>query len=289
MVKIRGQKQEVEEVKIKPGQPIFLTKEIRWLIFTAALIFSQNMITVSSQIAVGDWEFWTTWKDYGFFILPISWIAATHFPVISYVFKRFFNVYGGATMATLLWMAQRFIMVWMFFSLAEGYPLTFVLPPVYILGAIAADLLILFFYNFKGMYLIISGAASSLLALLGSYWFDDTPWLTQVVRYPDPLHPGTYYTMPMYALINMVIQRAPIPAYITYQWTWITPERSFYQPIVIAALTAAIMGVIWAGFAYIFLWGILKLYDNGMKYVRKLPPPEDLVPAEYLAEEQKRR
>lgn len=49
------------------------------------------------------------------------------------------------------------------------------------------------------------------------------------------------------------------------------------------------MGVIWAGFAYIFLWGILKLYDNGMKYVRKLPPPEDLVPAEYLAEEHKRR
>lgn len=71
----------------------------------------------------------------------------------------------------------------------------------------------------------------------------------------------------MYALINMVIQRAPIPAYITYQWTWITPERSFYQPIVIAAITAVIMGVIWAGFAYIFLWGILKLYDNGMKYI----------------------
>src|SRR2546426_11944981 len=44
--------------------PFFTTKVITFIAFTATLIFSQNMFAVSSQIGVGDWEFWIDWKDY---------------------------------------------------------------------------------------------------------------------------------------------------------------------------------------------------------------------------------
>ena len=44
--------------------PFFTTKVITFIAFTATLIFSQNMFSVSSQIGVGDWEFWLDWKDY---------------------------------------------------------------------------------------------------------------------------------------------------------------------------------------------------------------------------------
>jgi hypothetical protein len=51
---------------------------------TALLIFSQNMLTVSSQIGVGDWEFWIDWKDFAWAPFVYTWLVATHFPDVSY-------------------------------------------------------------------------------------------------------------------------------------------------------------------------------------------------------------
>src|SRR2546428_7613910 len=96
------------------AKPIFTTRVITFIAFTATLIFSQNMLSVSSQIGVGDWEFWHDLKDYAWAPFVYTWLVAVHFPVYSYVVNKFFKVYFGATVVLMFFFLQRNLMIQLF-------------------------------------------------------------------------------------------------------------------------------------------------------------------------------
>jgi len=59
------------------AKPIFTTRVITFIAFTATLIFSQNMLSVSSQIGVGDWD---SGSIEGLCVAPFvyTWLVAVH-------------------------------------------------------------------------------------------------------------------------------------------------------------------------------------------------------------------
>src|SRR5207244_5724583 len=91
--------------------PFFSTKAVSIIAFTATLIFSQNMLSVSSQIGVGDWEFWIDWKDYAWAPFVFPWLVAIHFLVYSCGFNKFFKIHLGATLVPLCWFLQHRLIV----------------------------------------------------------------------------------------------------------------------------------------------------------------------------------
>jgi len=111
------------------AKPIFTTRVITFIAFTATLIFSQNMLSVSSQIGVGDWEFWIDWKDYAWAPFVYTWLVAVHFPVYSYVFNKFFKVYFGSTLVLMFFFLQRNLMIQLFYVGMNNYPFNFVQLP----------------------------------------------------------------------------------------------------------------------------------------------------------------
>ncbi|MCS7095129.1 MAG: methane monooxygenase/ammonia monooxygenase subunit A [Thaumarchaeota archaeon] len=251
-------------------QPIFFTRTIRWIAFTATLIFSQNMLTVSSQIGVGDWEFWIDWKDWGFAPFVFTWLVATHFPIYSLVFKRFFNLYFGATMTFAFWYIQRNIMVYFFFVEMNNYPFNYVQVPSYLFSALATDLTLFVMKDrHPGLYILISSSIAGALTAPSVLVWHNLPFMMTEVAYPDPVNPETTHIMPIWYLIRMVVPKAPIPAYISEAWSWPHPYRSFYEPIQIMAGTMGVMGAIWAGFTYIFYWAIFRGVEKTTKYFQE--------------------
>ncbi len=242
----------------------FNTKVITFIAFTATLIFSQNMFTVSSQIGVGDWEFWIDWKDFAWAPFVYTWIVAVHFPIFSYVFNKFFKIYFGATLVLMFWFLQRTVMINLFYVGMNNYPFNFVQLPSYLLPAMATDLTLILFGLRKhmGLYVLISCFLAGVLVVPGHYLFLNVPFLASYVTYPDPLMVGQTHAMPVWSLIRMVVPKAPIPAYIAEGFTWPLPYRSFYDPAIIMTGFMGIMGAFWAGPAYIFLksifWGVEK-------------------------------
>lgn len=248
------------------GKPIFTTKVITMIAFTATLIFSQNMFAVSSQIGVGDWEFWIDWKDYAWAPFVYTWIVAVHFPIYSWVFHKFFKIYFGATLALMFWFLQRTLMIDLFYVGMNNYPYNYVQPPSYLLSAIASDFVLILFglKNRMGLYVLSSCFLAGLAVVPGHALFLNTPFLATVATYPDPLG-GAAHTMPVWEIIRMVIPKAPIPAYISEAWTWPLPYRSFYDPYIIIAANMGIMGIVWAGPAWIFLKSIFYGYEKAIK------------------------
>src|SRR2546427_12566293 len=92
--------------EVAAAKPFFTTRAITFIAFTATLIFSQNMFSVSSQIGVGDWEFWIDWKGYGWAPFVYTWIVAVNFPVYSYVLNKFFKVYFGLMVVLMICFLQ---------------------------------------------------------------------------------------------------------------------------------------------------------------------------------------
>src|SRR5205807_745164 len=135
--------------------PFFTTKVITFIAFTATLIFSQNMFAVSSQIGVGDWEFWIDWKDYAWAPFVYTWIVAVHFPVYSWIFNKFFKLYFGSTLVLMFWFLQRTLMIQLLIPMvpipsyiAEGF--TWPLP----------------YISFYGQYIIMTG----FMGIMGVVW-----------------------------------------------------------------------------------------------------------------------
>lgn len=240
-------------------KPIFTTKVITFIAFTATLIFSQNMFAVSSQIGVGDWEFWIDWKDYVWAPFVYTWIVAVHFPVYSYLFNRFFNIYFGSTLVLMFWFLQRTLMIDIFFVGMNNYPFNYVQAPSYLLPALATDIALILFGLKKhmGLYVLVAAFLAGLAVVPGHALFLNVPFLaTYVPAYPDPLIAGQTHGMYVWEIIRMVIPKAPIPAYISEGWTWPLAYRGFYDPYIIATAFMGIMGVVWSGFTYIFLKSI---------------------------------
>jgi hypothetical protein len=248
--------------------PFFTTKVITFIAFTATLIFSQNMFSVSSQIGVGDWEFWIDWKDYAWAPFVYTWIVAVHFPIFSYVFNRFFKIYFGATLVLMFWFLQRTLMVNLFYVGMNNYPFNYVQLPSYLLPAMATDFTLILFGLRKhmGLYVLISCFLAGVLVVPGHALFLNVPFLASTVTYPDPLTVGQTHLMPVWSLIRMVIPKAPIPSYIAEGFTWPLPYRSFYDPVIIMTGFMGIMGVVWSGFTYIFLKAIFYAVEKTTKH-----------------------
>src|SRR5216117_4186760 len=248
--------------------PFFTTRAITFIAFTATLIFSQNMFSVSSQIGVGDWEFWIDWKDYAWAPFVYTWIVAVHFPVYSWVFNKFFKVYFGATLVLMFFFLQRTLMVQLFYVGMNNYPFNYVQLPSYLLPAMATDFTLILFGLKKhmGLYVLISCFLAGVLVVPGHFFFLNVPFLLTNVVYPDPLNTATNHVMPMWSVIRMVIPKAPIPAYIAEQFTWPLPYRSFYDPYIIMTGFMGIMGVVWSGFTYIFLKAIFYAIGKTTKH-----------------------
>ena len=245
----------VEEAVVKP---IFSTKVITFIAFTATLIFSQNMFAVSSQIGVGDWEFWIDWKDYVWAPFVFTWIVAVHFPVYSYLFNAFFKIHFGATLVLMFWFLQRELMIQIFYVGMNNYPFNYVQLPSYLLPAIATDFALILFGLKKhmGLYVLVASTLAGLAVIPSHVLFLNVPFLATAVTYPDPLVLGQTHGMYVWEVIRMVIIKAPIPVYISEAWTWPLAYRGFYDPYILSAAFMAIMGVVWSGFTYIFLKSI---------------------------------
>lgn len=253
-----------EEAVVKP---IFTTKVITFIAFTATLIFSQNMFAVSSQIGVGDWEFWIDWKDYLWAPFVYTWIVAVHFPIYSFLFHRFFKIYFGATMVLMFWFLQRTLMVQLFYVGMNNYPFNYVQLPSYLLPAIATDTALILFglKRHMGLYVLVACFLAGLAVVPGHALFLNVPFLATQVTYPDPLTAGQTHLMPVWEVIRMVIPKAPIPAYIAEGFTWPTAYRAFYDPYIIMTAFMGIMGVVWSGFTYIFLKSIFYGLEKTIK------------------------
>jgi len=250
------------------AKPIFTTRVITFIAFTATLIFSQNMFSVSSQIGVGDWEFWIDWKDYAWAPFVYTWIVAVHFPIYSYVFNKFFKINFGATLVLMFWFLQRNLMVQLFYVGMNNYPFNYVQLPSYLLPAMATDFTLILFGLRKhmGLYVLISCFLAGVLVVPGHFLFLNVPFLLTNVVTPDPLNALVSHTEPMWYLIRMVIPKAPIPSYIAEQFTWPLPYRSFYDPYIIMTGFMGIMGVVWSGFTYIFLKAIFYAVGKTTKH-----------------------
>jgi len=254
--------------EVAAAKPFFTTRVITFIAFTATLIFSQNMLSVISQIGVGDWEFWLDWKDYAWAPFVYTWLVAVHFPVYSYVFNKFFKVYFGATLVLMFFFLQRNLMIQLFYVGMNNYPFNFVQLPSYLLPAMATDFTLVLFGLRKhmGLYVLISCFLAGVLVVPGHFLFLNVPFLLTNVVYPDPLNTATNHVMPMWSVIRMVIPKAPIPAYIAEQFTWPLPYRSFYDPYIIMTGFMGIMGVVWSGFTYIFLKAIFYAIGKTTKH-----------------------
>jgi len=250
--------------------PFFTTKVITFIAFTATLIFSQNMFAVSSQIGVGDWEFWIDWKDYAWAPFVYTWIVAVHFPIYSWIFNKFFKIYFGSTLVLMFWFLQRTLMLQLFYVGMNNYPFNYVQLPSYLFPAMAADFALLLFGLKKhmGLYVLVSAFLAGVLVVPGHFLFLNTPFLLTSVGYPDPLT-GGLHTMPVWSLIRMTIPKAPIPSYIAEGFTWPLPYKSFYDPYIIMTGFMGIMGVVWSGFTYIFLKSIFYGYEKTIKHFVK--------------------
>ena len=250
------------------AKPIFTTRVITFIAFTATLIFSQNMFSVSSQIGVGDWEFWIDWKDYAWAPFVYTWIVAVHFPIYSYVFNKFFKINFGATLVLMFWFLQRNLMVQLFYVGMNNYPFNYVQLPSYLLPAMATDFTLILFGLRKhmGLYVLISCFLAGVLVVPGHFLFLNVPFLLTNVVYPDPLNLAQTHVEPVWYLIRMVIPKAPIPSYIAEQFTWPLPYRSFYDPYIIMTGFMGIMGVVWSGFTYIFLKAIFYAVGKTTKH-----------------------
>lgn len=248
-------------------KPIFTTKVITFIAFTATLIFSQNMFAVSSQIGVGDWEFWIDWKDYVWAPFVYTWIVAVHFPVYSFLFYKFFKIHFGATMVLMFWFLQRTLMINLFYVGMNNYPFNYVQAPSYLLPAIATDVTLILFglKRHMGLYVLVASFLAGLAVVPGHALFLNVPFLATQVTYPDPLTAGQTYLMPVWEVIRMAIPKAPIPAYISEGWTWPLAYRSFYDPAIIMTAFMGIMGVVWSGFTYIFLKSIFYGLEKTIK------------------------
>jgi hypothetical protein len=252
-----------EEVAAKP---IFTTKVITFIAFTATLIFSQNMFAVSSQIGVGDWEFWIDWKDYVWAPFVYTWAVCVHFPIYSWVFNKFFKINFGATLVLMFWFLQRTLMVDLFYVGMNNYPFNYVQLPSYLLPAMATDFTLIMFGLRKhmGLYVLVASTLAGLLVVPGHFLFLNTPFLAANVVYPDPLA-GPSHVMPVWEVIRMAIPKAPIPAYISEMFTWPLPYKSFYDPYIIMTGFMAIMGLVWSGPAWVFLKSIFWGYGKTIK------------------------
>jgi hypothetical protein len=249
--------------------PFFTTKAITFIAFTATLIFSQNMFAVSSQIGVGDWEFWLDWKDYAWAPFVYTWIVAVHFPIYSWVFNKFFKINFGATLVLMFWFLQRSLMVNLFYVGMNNYPFNFVQLPSYLLPAMATDFTLLIFGLKKhmGLYVLVSCFLAGAMVVPSHFIFLNVPFLFSNIGLPDALSASVQaHPMPVWSLIRMVIPKAPIPAYIAEQFTWPLPYRSFYDPYIIMTGFMSIMGVVWSGFTYIFLKSIFYGYEKTIKH-----------------------
>src|SRR6266581_2846170 len=251
--------------------PFFTTKVITFIAFTATLIFSQNMFAVSSQIGVGDWEFWIDWKDYAWAPFVYTWIVAVHFPIYSWVFNKFFKVYFGATLVLMFWFLQRTLMVQLFYVGMNNYPFNYVQLPAYMLPAMATDFTLILFGLKKhmGLYTLVACFLAAILVVPSQFLFLNTPFLLSNVVYPDPLAAGSTHVMPVWSLIRMVIPKAPIPSYIAEGFTWPLPYKSFYDPYIIMTGFTGIMGVVWSGFTYIFIKAIFYGVEKTTKHFVK--------------------
>src|SRR5438552_7723638 len=155
------------------AKPIFTTRVITFIAFTATLIFSQNMLSVSSQIGVGDWEFWIDWKDYAWAPFVFTWLVAIHFPVYSWVFNKFFKVYFGATLVVMFWFLQRTLMVQLFYVGMNNYPFNYVQLPAYMLPAMATDFTLILFGLKKhmGLYTLVACFLAAILVVPSQFLF----------------------------------------------------------------------------------------------------------------------
>ncbi len=262
------------------AKPIFFTRTINMITFTAALIFSQNMFAVSSQIGVGDWEFWIDWKDFAWAPFVYTWIVAVHFPLYSIVFYRFFKIYMGATLTLMFWFTQRFIMVQLFFVGMNNYPYNYVQLPSYLLPAIASDLMLVVFKLRRhiGLYTLTACTMAGLMVVPGHFLFLNVPFLMSNATYTDPLsgvglaaYPNHSY--PVWYLIRMAIPKAPIPAYFSEAFSWPFAYRSFYDPVFIMTGNMAIMGALWSPFTYLFIWALFRGYEKTIRrFVEPAPP-----------------
>src|SRR2546428_33469 len=247
--------------------PFFTTKVITFIAFTATLIFSQNMFAVSSQIGVGDWEFWIDWKDYAWAPFVYTWIVAVHFPIYSWVFNKFFKIYFAWPLVLMFWFLQRTLMVDLFYVGMNNYPFNYVQLPSYLFPAMAADFTLLLFGLKKhmGLYVLVSCFLAGVMVVPGHFLFLNTPFLLTNIGYPDPLT-GGLHTMPVWSLIRMAIPKAPIPSYIAEGFTWPLPYKSFYDPYIILTGFMGIIGGFWSGFTYIFLKSIFYGYAKTIKH-----------------------
>src|SRR3989441_288880 len=218
--------------------PFFTTKAISIIAFTATLIFSQNMLSVSSQIGVGDWEFWIDWKDYAWAPFVYTWLVAVHFPVYSWVFNKFFKVHFGATLVVMFWFLQRTLMIQLFYVGMNNYPFNYVQLPSYMLPAMATDFTLILFGLKKhmGMYTLVACFLAAILVVPSQFLFLNTPFLLTNVVYPDPLTVGQTHVLPAWCLIRMVIPKAAIPSYIAEGFTGAAPYTAFSVPDIIIAV-----------------------------------------------------
>src|SRR5256712_9763382 len=186
--------------------PFFTTRVITFIAFTATLIFSQNMFAVSSQIGVGDWEFWIDWKDYAWAPFVYTWIVAVHFPIYSWVFNEFFKIYFGSTLVLMFWFLQRPLMVDLFYVGMNNYPFNYVQLPSYLFPAMAADFTLLLFGLKKhmGLYVLVSCFLAGVMVVPGHFLFLNTPFLLTNIGYPDPLTGGLLTTAVLF-LIRVAI------------------------------------------------------------------------------------
>jgi len=142
------------------------------------------MLSVSSQIGVGDWEFWIDWKDYAWAPFVYTWLVAVHFPVYAYVFNKFFKVYFGATLVLMFFFLQRNLMVQLFYVGMNNYPFNYVQLPSYLLPAMACDFTLILFGLRKhmGLYVLVSATlAGPGFAMFITY---PTTWRERQLEHP---------------------------------------------------------------------------------------------------------
>src|SRR5438552_2462727 len=140
-----------EEIK-RMGRATFSRKWDLLLIVGVAFIVAAAF-HVSNMLTVGDWDFWTDWKDRQW------WAALT--PILSMIVPGALHYIGwsqlripiGATLGTVLLVLAQLLNRSVNMHLWGGYPFNFVWPATMVLGGVLMDCILMWT---RGSYILTS-------------------------------------------------------------------------------------------------------------------------------------
>jgi methane/ammonia monooxygenase subunit A len=134
---------------------------------------------VSNMLTVGDWDFWTDWKDRQWWATLTPALSAIVPGALHYIGWSQLRIPIGATLGTVLLVLAQLLNRWFNWGVIDHYPFNFVWPATMVMGGVIFDIILMWA---KGRYGITSvlGCFAFGLMFIPQNWIMLAPFLQPV-------------------------------------------------------------------------------------------------------------